>query len=225
MKYSELRCTHRHTIKTHPACFANGNIKWPDDRTFERYSGNPWFTFPEYKIGYFDIEVDNLKADFGTVLTWAIKDKGGEVFVDSITRDELLSDDCDRRVVESFVNKMNEYKIIVGYYSTMFDLPFMRSKALHYRIPFPEFGDIFHWDIYYTVRSKFNLSRKSLESACDYFGIKGKTPIEREVWRRAKYGHPDAISTVIDHNIADVVITEELHDLISFSRKWNRRSI
>ena len=176
--YNKLRCVHRHTIDEHPACFARGDIKYSNDRDFERYTGNPWYTFPEYKIGYFDIEVDNLKADFGTVLTWAIKDKDGEVFHDSITREEIFDGIYDKRVVKSFVDKMKEYKIFVGYYSTRFDLPYMRSKALHYKLGFPGYGDQYHWDMFYTVRAKLALSRNTLENACDWLGIEGKTPIK-----------------------------------------------
>ena len=51
-KLADLRCVHRHTIKEHPSCFAQGNVKWPDDRTFEKYSGQPWYQFPEYKIDF-----------------------------------------------------------------------------------------------------------------------------------------------------------------------------
>ena len=65
-KYSrELRCIHRHTIEEHPQCFAKGRIKWPDDRTFEKLTENPWYQYPEYSIAYFDIETDGLFVAIG----------------------------------------------------------------------------------------------------------------------------------------------------------------
>ena len=228
-KLTDLRCVHRHSIVTHPACFAKGHVKWPDvknvDKLYSKVTGQPWYSFPEYRIGYFDIEVDNLKADFGTVLTWCFKDKGGEVHSSVITKEEIINGTYDRRVVEEFVERMKTYKIIVGYFSTRFDLPYMRSKALHYGMEFPGYADIYHWDLFYTVRNKLCLSRKSLEATCDYLGIEGKTPISRNDWRKAKYGNKKSLETVLEHNIADVEILEELHDRIEFTRKWIKRSI
>ena len=75
-----LRCIHRHTIEEHPSCFAKGRILYDfaSDREFERLTGIPWYKFPGYRIGYIDIEVDNLKANFGTILAWSVKEKGGD---------------------------------------------------------------------------------------------------------------------------------------------------
>lgn len=221
----ELRCVHRHTIEEHPSCFAKGLVKWPNDRIFARFSGEPWWNFPEYRIGYFDIEVDNLNADWGTVLTWCIKEKDGPIKYSVITSSELFNEEYDKRVVQEFVDEMRKYKIFVGYYSTKFDLPYMRAKALHYGIDFPSYGDIFHWDIYYTVKSKLKISSRSLDNTCDYLGINGKTPISKDAWRKAKYGDKESLEEVLNHNKGDVEILEELHDRLDFTRKWIRRSI
>jgi uncharacterized protein YprB with RNaseH-like and TPR domain len=69
------------------------------------------------------------------------------------------------------------------------------------------------------------LSRNSLDNACDYLGIKGKTPIDKNTWRAAKYGDPKALKEVLEHNKGDVVILEKLHNKLEFSRKWIRKSI
>ena len=220
-----LRCIHRHTIKTHPKCFEKGAIKWPDVKTFEKFSGEPWYKYPGYKIGYFDIETDNLNADFGTVLTWCIKDKDGEIYYDVIKKEEMFNGYGDKRIVESFINKLQEYSIIIGYYSSMFDLPFMRSKSLYYNIDFPHYSSIYHWDLYYTVRNKLHLSRNSLDNVCNYLGIDGKTHIDKNIWRLAKYGDNEALDYVLEHNKYDVIITEQLHNRLEFSRKWIRSSI
>ena len=54
----ELRCIHRHSIESHPACFAQGKVKYEfrDDAEFERILGVPWYQHPDYRIGYLDIE-------------------------------------------------------------------------------------------------------------------------------------------------------------------------
>lgn len=240
-KIKELRCVHRHSIETHPACFAQGKIKheFKDDREFERVLGIPWYQYPGYRIGYLDIEVaGGFNADWGTMLTWCLKEKGGSIAYDAITRREMLNGTTDKRITQSVVDEMKKYKIIVGYYSTGFDIPYVRTKAVGWRIDFPGFyfrekynenyildSDIYHWDIYYTVRNKFKLSRNSLDNACDYFGIEGKTPIKKDVWRKAQFGDKKSLDIVLTHNKGDVEILEELHDLVSPFRRWTRKGI
>ena len=224
---NNLRCVHRHTIEEHPSCFAKGLIKYDfkDDREFERLTGIPWYQYPKYKIGYLDIETDGLKADFSTMLSWAIKEKDGDVTTGVITKEELFNGVYDKRLIQECVDEMRKYAIIITYFGSRFDIPYLRTKALHYGMDFPGYGELYHFDLYYTVKSKLNLSRKSLDNACDYLGIEGKTPISKDMWRRAKYGDSEGLSEVLAHNIPDVVILEQLHDKLEFTRKWMRSSI
>ena len=217
----KLLCEHSHDITSHPACFAEGRVK--AETIAEK--GAPWYTLPDYRIGYFDIETDGLKADFSTILSWCIKDRGGSVVYDVTTRKDLLSPNPDLRLIKSLIKEMSKYKIIVGYYSTKFDVPYVRTKALHYNLPFPEFGSTYHFDIYYTVKHKMNLSRNSLDNACDYLGIEGKTPLAKDIWRAAKYGDPVALDEVVEHNIGDVEILERVHDRLTPFAKWTKKSM
>jgi uncharacterized protein YprB with RNaseH-like and TPR domain len=224
-----LRCVHRHTVDEHPNCFKEGRIlyEFKDDREWERETGIPWYQFPGYKIGYFDIETDNLFADFGTMLTWCLKEKDGKIYHDQITKKELFDLKGDERIVKSLLEKMKEYKILVGYNSDRFDIPFLRARALYYGLDelVPGYGEQYTWDLFWTARSKLRITRKSLDNVCDLLGIEGKTPISREVWRRAKYGDKEALKEVLVHNKGDVEILEEAHNRLSFTRKWIRRSI
>ena len=232
-----LRCIHRHTIDEHPACFVKGLVKGEAKREEQ-----PWYVRDGFKIGYLDIETDGLRADFSTMLTWCVKEKGGKVHHDAITKEELFNGKTDQRITQSLIDKMREFKIIVTYYGTGFDLPFVRTKALRYNMDFPAYDiyteytksgkeiirikpELIHWDIYYTVKSKMNLSRKSLDNACDYLGIKGKTPIDKDVWRLAKYGDKSALKEVLVHNKADVEILEQLHDKLVKFAKWERKGM
>ena len=230
--YGDVTCIHRHRWPDHKSCFARGLIKIKngggrlDAKQFEKKTGIPWYKVPGTRVGYFDIETDNLNADFGTVLSWVIKSNGEKRYDCAVvTKEELFNGTQDRRLVEEFVAALSNYDIICGYYSTGFDFPYMRAKALHYNIPFPGYGDLYHWDVYYTVKSKLKISRKSLDNACDYLGIVGKTPISKDAWRKAKYGDPASLKYVLDHNLGDVDILEELHDRLEFTRQWNKRSV
>lgn len=220
-----LKCIHRHTIEEHPNCFAEEKINIKQAEKIAKETGMPWYQVPGLKIGVLDIEADGLKADFSTMLTWSIKDLGGETHYDVVTKADLFSGDADKHIVESAVNKLKEYSIIIGYYSTKYDLPFIRTKALHYGLAFPEYGSLYHFDLYYTVKSKLCLSRNSLDNATNYLGISGKTPIDKEIWRTAKYGDPVSLREVLAHNIADVEITERLYQRLIPFRKWIKSSV
>lgn len=239
---NNLVCKHRHHIETHPACFAEGNVNLDQAKALEDRYGKPWYLIDGYKIGIIDIEADGLKADFNTMLSWCIKEKDGAVVTDVVSKEELFNGTADRRIVQTCVDEMSKYKILIGYYSTGYDIPFLRAKALHYNILFPGYNteaytqsngneavrilaDIYHFDMYYVVKSKLCISRKSLDASCDFLGIKGKTPLDREVWRLAKYGDPTALASVLEHNIADCVILEKLHQRLSPFVKFTKKSI
>lgn len=219
-----LRCIHRHSIEEHPHCFVKGLVKggYSSEKEFIATTGLPWYRFPGHSMCYLDIESDGLKADFSTMLTWCIKGRDVEPVYDVVTREELFSGVADRNLINSCVKELVKYDIVCTYYGKGFDIPYIRTKALHYNIPFPDFGQIYHFDLYFLARSKLNLSRKSLDNVCNYLGIVGKTPLEKDVWREAKYGNPEAIHNVLLHNIADCDILEQLHKRLEDQAKWIR---
>lgn len=224
-KSKDIRCIHRHTIDEHPKCFKRNLVNYKNDKEFTKNTGEDWYNYPGYKIGYFDIETDNLNADFGTMLSWCIKEKGGKTIYNVIQKKDLFDGLADYKVIESLVEELRKYKIIITYYGTGFDLPYARAKAMHYNLDFPGYGELYHFDLFYTARSKLKLSSRSLANVCDYLNIKGKTPLDKNVWRLAKYGDPKALAEVLDHNIGDVVILEQLHEKLDPLRKWMKRSI
>jgi DNA polymerase elongation subunit (family B) len=189
-----LRCGHRHDINHHPGCFHAGNINQEQALKVYEENGKPWYHLDGLKIGYLDIESGGLKPDFDPMLSWCIKTKEGDVAYDVITRQELFDNgvDGDKRIVESLAKEMLKYKIIVTYYGSGFDIPLIRTKAMRHNIYFPAYineeykkrdgsitvrsvPELFHFDLYYLVKSKMLLSRYSLDNVCDFLGIEGKT--------------------------------------------------
>ena len=169
-KEPELRCIHRKTFEEHPSCFFKGAVKLPKEVKgikIRKRKGDiivdPWWADPRYKIGYFDIEATSLTADSGIVLSWVIKEKDvcyndgkvkkGKVYKRVITKKEILDKNIrDRNVVAEFVEVLRNFKIIVGYYSKRYDMPFMRTRALIHGIDFPGYGEIYHFDMYDHVK-------------------------------------------------------------------------
>ena len=232
-----LRCIHRHTFEEHPNCFYSGRVKLPKgvERVWVDKDGNlrvkPWWAHPDIKIAYFDIEVTNLKANFGFILTWAIKELNGDTFYDIITREEALSIEEDKRITKSFLDTIKRYDVIVGYYSKRFDIPYVRTRALYHKLDTTplEYRQIFHWDLYDTVKRKLKLHRNTLEVVTRFLEIEGehggKNHVESQTWKMASKGDKKSLEYVLDHNIRDVEILEELHKRLWFFSSNPKSSI
>jgi uncharacterized protein YprB with RNaseH-like and TPR domain len=213
MTIDEPRCIHRHSIKTHPNCFRKGLVKRAD-----------WYK--EKSIAYFDIEVSDLKANFGHMLTWCLKYKDDpKIRSGVITKEELFNYQFDKRIIQEVIEELKNVDILVTYFGRGFDVPFLRTRALYYDLEFPHYGSLVHWDLYYHVKRHLKVHRKSLDVVTNFFGISGKTHIDWEVWVRAKYGDPKALKEVLYHNEQDVIILEKLHNKLGVFSKWIRSSI
>jgi len=213
MKKSEMKkyltgyCRHRHRYTEHPNCFI----------TEQGY---------HTKIGYIDIETSNLKANFGIMLSYCIKDgDSNNILSGVITKKELMDGTLDKRLVQDCINDMFKFDKLIGYYSTKFDIPFIRTRALDWGIEFPEYDTLNHKDVYYMVRAKLSLHRNRLENACEIMGITGKNHIKREYWVKALTGDKKSLDYILDHNERDVVILEKLYNKMKKYVKDTNRSI
>ena len=209
---NELRCIHRHSIKTHPNCFKRGLIHY-----------NWW---ENKRIAYLDIETSDLKADFGIVLTWCLKfQKDKNIYSAIITKEDIEDRTFDKRIIKSLLEALENVDIVVTYYGTDFDIPFLRTRAEKWRLDFPKYGYIAHWDLYYKVKKLFKTHRKSLGVVTNFLGISGKTFIDGDIWFVAQYGDEKALKYILEHNKQDVIILEKLHERIKEYSKWERRSL
>ena len=205
MDFVTKRCLHGKLYYEHPNCWIKERGK-------------------KLKVGFLDIETNNLDANYGIMLTYCIKTENkDEILSGRIKKCELMSEDLDKKLCEKLIKDMWKYDVLIGYYSSKFDMPFIRTRCLHHNISFPEFNSLKHKDVYYMVRGKMKLNRNSLENACRLMGIEGKTHIESKYWIRAMTGDRKSIDYILEHNEYDVIILEELyHKLQIFQRNVNK---
>lgn len=201
-------CKHRMPYQQHPNCFIKEILEGGKKRV----------------IGVLDIEFDNFKADFGTILTYAIKVLNHKkIYTGRVNKKEMMNFDFDKRIVKCLVRDINKFDEIITYYGTKCDIPYIRTKALEYKLDFPFYGYIKHIDIFYWVKYKLKLHRNSLDSACRFFKIKEKNHVDMLIWRKAKFGDKKSLDYVLKHNIGDVIATEKVyHKLKNYSRKTQR---
>jgi len=206
-KFLTGRCKHYHFYYEHPACFIK-EMGYPVRR------------------GFLDIETSNLDADFGILLSYAIKvEDKRKIYGRHITKEELRSNTLDKQLVKECIKDMMRFDELVSYYGTRFDLKFLRSRALYWGLDFPEYGYIKHKDCYYMVRNRLKLHRNRLEDACRLLGIKGKTHLDGKIWVQALTGDEKALKYIFDHNKKDVIILEKLFKRLEVYVRPTNRSI
>lgn len=206
IRLANQRCEHSHTYLEHYQCYLDEN---PEQK----------------KIGFYDIECSNLDADFGIILSYSIKVLGKDEYYEGCIKkadiDRAQAGDEDKQVVKQLVEDLQKFDLLIGYYSSRFDMPFIRTRALTCGIDFPEYGSVKHIDLYFTIRGKFKLSSNRLENACRVIlGKTEKTRVDGKHWRAATRGNVASLKYITTHNRYDVDDLEKLYNkVIGFRRK------
>lgn len=206
---SNHRCSHGHTYLEHYNCFLKDNPN-------------------ENHIGYFDIESSSLVADFGFCITWKILDENDVMYGRTITKEEVLSPDTpDKQIMKELISELNNFDLIYTYNGTRFDFPFVRTRAVVNKLDFPMFGSIKHKDVYYIIKNKFRLHRKSLEVACEMLlGETDKTHWMGKHWIGAVQGNKDSLNYIDVHCENDVKDLKKLtNKVLDFANPGTTRSI
>lgn len=207
-KAAAFRCQHGHTGLEHYDCYVR--------------SGEPLMA---QRVGFLDIETSNLEANFGIMLTYAIKDQAtGNVYCDTLDKQDIKKyedDKTDTRLVGNFVDDLLKFDRIVTFYGKGFDIPFARTRALIDGVDFPYFGSIKHDDVYFWAKFKLRLNRNGLETVCrTLLGKTDKTHLEYRYWAGAVRGDEDSLEYILAHNIHDVDDTQKVYDVLKdFARR------
>ena len=213
-------CKHSHRYLDHYSCFLKEVL---NDPYYEKKRGEP-IPLPQ-KTGYFDIEASNFQANFGIMLCYCIKEAdSNKIWERCITPSEVRNPKIlDKNVVKQLVKDLKHFDRICGFYSTKFDVPFVRTRAIYWGIDFPLFHEIYHTDVYYIVKRKFKLNSNRQQTAYNMLvGPSHKTHFGRDYWPRALAGDKEALKYVIEHCRIDVQELQELHEKVDpFVGKYN----
>lgn len=159
-----------------------------------------------------DIETTNLNANYGFILCACYKVLG-EKKTHTIRIDDykLHKKDCtnDRLLVKDMVEVLSDADMLVGHYSTRFDLPFLNSRALYHKLDLV--APVPHVDTWRVARNGLKLNSNRLASIAEFLGKRQKTPILNTQWLRAMAGHKKSIDYVVEHCLADIAVLEETY--------------
>jgi uncharacterized protein YprB with RNaseH-like and TPR domain len=204
---SNHRCKHSCTYLEHYNCYQN-EIKNTE------------------KMGFLDIETSNLKADFGIMLSYCIKEENSDNMLFDVITKKDMENGLDKRIVQGCINDMGKFDRVATYYGTGFDIPFIRTRALILKLNFPEYGALFHTDVYYMAKRLLCLSSKRQNVVAEAItGVDIKTRIEPKYWIPALQGDKKALDYILDHNKRDArQLESNYHALKVFATK-NKKSI
>ncbi len=203
---SNHRCAAHSVLYTsHPNCYVKENPE-------------------QQKTAFIDIESSQLTADWGIALCVSILPMDSNIsYARTITKAELYSDNVDKNLIRDVVKEMRTYDRLIGYYASnmRFDIPFLRTRAIHHDLDFPGFGEIIMEDLYPVVRYKFKLKSNRLDSACEaLLGTSNKTRWLWKHWLKAIQGNQESLAYIEDHCIRDTQETKRLYQKIF---KFNKR--
>lgn len=159
----------------------------------------------------FDIETSNLKADFSVLLTSCIKPYGQAPIVfraDEYPEWEKHRAD-DSKIVAATANELKKHAIVVGHFSSRFDIPYLRAKMVKHGLePLPQMFGIDTWRL---AKNNFQVSSRRLKNLTRYFDLGEKEQVDGAIWMDAAYnGDKEAMDKIVEHNIQDVIVLEQL---------------
>jgi len=205
-------CKHGHRYSEHPTCFR-------EERKEELH---------QERIAFVDIETTNLAADFGYIFCYSLKEEDKEIVRRCATPKEIRAYKFDQGVVKQFLKDIKGYDRLVGYYSKdrRFDIPYLRTRALHWNLHFPGWRDLLFTDAFDLVKPKLRLHRNRLEVACDLLGIPSKGHrLDPEVWQRALAGSKQALDYIQTHCDEDVISLEQVFKRLNIFGRQGKTSI
>jgi len=217
---SKHKCkAHSHTFLEHPNCV---DIEKPSKSLVER-------------VGFLDIEAEDLKADYGVLFSYYIKVANeNKYYFDYLKTEDFKKYSFkgsgeakeDTRLLKSLVNDLQNFDRVIGHYSSRYDLQFIRTRAVICKVDFPEWGTLWQTDTWNILKHKFKLSRNSLQNGTlKLTGATNKTYLSLNLKHAMIRGEKWAIDYLLDHNKKDVIDTERLYNAISKYARETKSSI
>jgi len=178
------------------------------------------------KIGVFDLETSNLKADVGYMLSWAIYYPNEDRTVsDVITKRDITTLNRDKRICKSILKELEDITLLVGFYSTKFDIPYLRTRCLMNGLDFPGYGSMRHIDVFYAARGKVATRRKSLGVIAEALGLDEKTHEPLGVWNDARLGDKESLAKLLAYNENDCKVTWQVYQALLKYGRYASKSI
>lgn len=172
------------------------------------------------QIAAVDIEATGLRGDYNSVLVVSIKPYGQKVTTFKIQRPGQ-----DQKVVREAGEMLEGLDAWITYYGKGFDLPMLNTRRLVWGLP--PIDKRHHIDMYYTLKSNLNTSRRSQGHLLSWLGVKyvpskgevettaempQKMTVSAEMWNKVLAEPRKYIPVMVDRCESDVEGLLALYD-------------
>lgn len=164
----------------------------------------------------FDIETTALEAQHGYMLCACIKEVNPDNLrgrtwtycIDDYAAGRNLFD--DKPLIKDVIAKLNEFDVVLTWYGSRFDFPFLNTRAFKHNLTPPRRE--FRRDLCLAARGFGKLRNNRLYNWEKYlFGETNKTFLDFQVWIEAIRGDKKSINDIVHHCEMDVLSTERIY--------------
>ncbi len=163
-------------------------------------------------VAFLDIETSAMKADKGMVVAVGLL-KGEEPEVRFADTPEE-----ERKLLEWLGSQLEGCELIVTWYGSGFDIPFLSTRALIHNIDLARLTEIPMLDLCEWSRANLLLSSYSLDSVARFLGISmAKEFHGRDIlalFKLAERGDHEARRLIVEHCKEDIVVLKRVHERI-----------
>ena len=162
------------------------------------------------RVAYLDIETTSKKADEGMVIVIGILTDEEPELVFAGTLEE------EKNILKWLKDKLNGCELIVTWYGSGFDIPFLQTRALVHGIDLNELTEIPMLDLCEWSKANLLLSSYSLQSVARFLGVweAGDVagPDVHTLYKLSTRGYQEAKRLIIQHCREDIILLKRVHD-------------
>jgi len=141
------------------------------------------------RVVFPDSEFSNLRADFGTLICVSLRPLQRKTKTFCVER---LGN--DREVIAATMAELGKYSLVVTFYGTWADIPYLRSRALRWGQP--DIPQLAHCDLYRNIRKATVLSKRNQGHLTEWLALPddaAKMKVSPNVWSE--------LATDAEHNL------------------------
>lgn len=172
-------------------------------------------------VAYLDTETSSKKANEGIVVAIGLlKDEEPEVrFAGSFEE--------ERRALEWLRERLKDCEMIVTWYGSGFDLPYLSTRALVHDIDLAKLTELPMLDLCEWSRANLLLSSYALESVARFLGITKPTEFRGAdvltLFKLVERGDLEARRLIVEHCKEDLILLKRVHERLKPQVERSRR--
>lgn len=155
---------------------------------------------------FWDIEAAGLRGDYGSIICCSFKPYGQKPFTLKVKQYGN-----DNGLVREIKSVLEGYKCWATYYGKGFDVPMLNTRLLKWGVSSVQ--PRHHIDLYFTLKPKLNLSRKSMAAIAGFLRTEDqKMSVGSHVWSEMPFNMKKHMPTMVARCESDCAVLESVYN-------------